>query len=143
MMPTSVVVIGHWLSIILLIGSQAFMATAFWSWLATAHGVDGFIRGFRVFRPLILLAILVLVASGVQQLIMMGGMRAMPLLFHIKLTFALIVIVSALVQNLIVFPKWQASPRSEGLAKTFWILSLLMSLAGVGALICLALAKGY
>ncbi|MEB3206167.1 MAG: hypothetical protein VKK59_02315 [Vampirovibrionales bacterium] len=143
MMPTAVVVIGHWLSVVLLLGSQLFMAAAFWSWLATAHGVDGFLRGFRVFRPFMVLASLVLVASGVQQLILMGGMRAMPMLFHIKLTFALIVIVSALVQSLIVFPKWQATPRSEALAKTFWILSLLMSIAGVGAVICLALAKGY
>ncbi|MEB3246132.1 MAG: hypothetical protein VKJ06_09135 [Vampirovibrionales bacterium] len=131
----------HIAAVAFLLGSQLFIALGTNPIQSKETQFKTLGVAFGRVMPFTVLALVGLLSSGVWQIIQFGGMKGLPVMFHIKLTFALVFVVLGLVQALMIYPKWQQQPSAAAgnAGAMFWYLSIAQSLAGLGALVCLAL----
>ncbi|MGE0199967.1 MAG: hypothetical protein AB7P76_03235 [Candidatus Melainabacteria bacterium] len=66
------------------------------------------------FRPLLFTAMAVIAGSGVWQIAQLGGMKSLPVLFHIKIALALVMVILTLLCTLVFLPRLATQLTAAG-----------------------------
>lgn len=99
MLMTQVVHWFHLLAAILWVGGLAF------SLLALLPQPGMFVTAANRFKPWMLAAMGLMVASGAMRIVEMGGFKHLPIPVHIKITLALVMIILSLISAFYFLPK--------------------------------------
>lgn len=82
----------------------------------SALGPAAFVQASKRFQPFFWLAMVLLVGSGVYRIVELGGMRAVPVIIHIKITIALVMILLSLVNSFYMLPRLEKQQETGDLA---------------------------
>lgn len=72
-----------------------------------------FVEAAMRFRPVVWSAMAIVILTGVYRIIQVGGMKALPVVVHIKIALALVMVVISLGTTLGLLPKLAANPQSS------------------------------
>lgn len=108
--------------------------------LALQPGQAQMMEAAKRFRPFMLAAMAFIVGTGVWQLIQLGGFKAVPTLFHVKILLALIMVVASLLGAFYFLPRAATEPGTPDKAATGFVWTTIVTVL-LGLVILLILAQ--